>query len=148
METWIKIFDGGAYHLDVNADERTNLQLVLQGDTLLSKLYRAGMIPLTYSQQEFLLRGYHAELRQVTPTATQTIRFGGIWYPWDFYRMISEDWLGGAYEVAKSNGVLVLKKLSFRQGFSGPNGPIWYGEPGGVYHRTYIFEREYILELQ
>src|SRR6266576_1668300 len=111
METWLPIFEcaNGTVHVDVNADERTNLQLVIRGH-LLHSLYHAGMISLQYDQKEFVLRGYNAELQQLTPTYTYPANLGGVFYPWDFKKMISD--IGGTvYEVEKRDQSLVLKKL-------------------------------------
>src|SRR5438132_13859159 len=117
MENWLRIVTCDDAHVDVNADERTNLQLVVTG-RLLHRLYHAGMVSLHYDQREFLLRGYHSELLQVTPTATYPGNLGGVFYPWDFKKMIQQDWAGGAYELERRDGILVLKPLDCQAGYS------------------------------
>jgi hypothetical protein len=140
MEIWRRFFayENGAVHLDVNDGDRTNLQLVITGE-ILHSLYHAKMIYLEYDQKEFLLRGYHSELRQKTPTATYPEMLRGVFYPWDFDKLFSENTMGGngtVYEIERINADLVLKKGYRQSGSSRSHGP---------YHQTYYFDREYVL---
>lgn len=146
MEHWIKFFEceNGAVHLDVNADNRTNLQLVIAGEDLLSRLYRAQMIWLSYDQclaPQFLLRGEHAELKQLTPTATYPATLPGVFYPQDFRRFFFQslfDGNGTVIEIERQGSDLVLRN-GYRQ--AGTRG---HGH-NGVYHQTYYFPKEYML---
>jgi hypothetical protein len=145
-EVWSKILvcEDGTAVVDVNASDRTNIQLVLRGDDLLGRLYRADMINLKYGQQEFLLRGVHAELRQSTPTATLPVSLGGVFYPQDFKKMIWQDWNGSAVEVEVRGSELAIKKLHYTDGTSCTGS--FEGEcQGAVHHRTYYFDREFVL---
>lgn len=143
-ENWQKILtcENGAVHVDVNTDARTNLQLVIQGGDLLSRLYGAGMVSLQFGQQEYLLRGDHAELRQTSPTYTLPQSLGGVFYPWDFKKMIQQDWNGNAVELELRGDTLAFKKMHYTQGESCQS--YFEGEcQGGVMHRTYYFDREF-----
>ena len=145
-ETWHKILscENGAVSIDVNTADRRNLQLVVHGDALLGRLYQARMISLSYGQREWLVRGYHAELRQVSPTETEPQPLGGVFYPWDFKKMIEQDWNGGAYEIEARGSDLAFKLLHFTSGQSCAN--VFEGEcVGGVFHKTFYFDREYVF---
>lgn len=137
MEHWSPIYRHGTVHVDVNEDERTNLQLVIRGHHLLSALYHAGFIPLNYEQHEFALRGGHAELRQRTPTYTSPESLGGVFYPWDFRKLFMQDWVGTAYEAEPASDGLIFRRLYF----VGGHGPKWYSVPGQD-HRTYYTTHE------
>lgn len=151
-ENWQKIVscENGAVAVEVNTDERRNLQLVVRGDDLLGRLYRAGMIGLQYGQQEYLLRGDHSELRQTSDTETSPVSLGGVFNSRDFRKMIWQDWNGNAIEVERRGSDLFFKRLSYTQGTS-CNNPTEYGcgdpdgSPIGPHHRTYHFQKEYIL---
>jgi hypothetical protein len=136
--------EGGAVVVDVNGDQRTELQLVLKGDALLSRLHQAGLINLNYGQQEYVLRGTHAELRQVSSTETQPSGLGGVFYSNDFRKMIAE-WSGVAFEVEKRGSELALKHLAVNSGYSCPNEGGCYDSGGGTFHKTYVFLKEYVL---
>jgi hypothetical protein len=148
-ENWSQILscEKGAAVLDVNTDDRQYLQIVFRGDDILGKLYNAGMISLQYGQREYILRGSHAELKQVSPTATEPISLGGIFYPWDFKRFFSDTGLGSSFEIEPRGNELIFKKLNVRSGYSCD----FYDETDGIcrgnaaYHKTYYFEREYVL---
>jgi len=53
--------------------------------------------------------------------------------------MMQQDWDGGAYELERRDGILVLKRLHYQDGYSGS----YCGDGNGVYHRTYYFDREF-----
>lgn len=58
-ENWqpLIVCDDGAAVLDVNADARTNLQLVIRNQNILGYLHQVGAIALRYGQNELVLRG-------------------------------------------------------------------------------------------
>ncbi len=145
-ERWQKIVscENGAIHLDVNQDQRQNLQMVIKGEALLVPLYRAGMISLQYGQQEYLLRGDHAELRQTTPTETHPVSIGGVFNPHNFRKIFWQDWNGNAIEVELRGSELFFKRLQYSAGTSCSNENGCY-DGGGTSHRTYHFIKEYVL---
>jgi hypothetical protein len=57
---WIPVLrcDGGAAVLDVNRDERRNVQLVIRNNNILSYLYRSGAINLSWGQAEYIGGGW------------------------------------------------------------------------------------------
>lgn len=148
MEIWTKIFEceHGLVHIDVNADDRTNLQLVIRGHRLLGRLYNTKMIWLKYDQKEFLLRGYHSELKQETPTATFPKMLPGIFYPWDFYKFFHEEMFGSngrVIELERRGNDLVFKN-GYRQ--AGNSKTYYYHNYKYTHHQTYYFDREYVLK--
>jgi len=146
-ESWQKIVvcEGGAAYVDVNLGERTNLQLVIRGNEVLSRMYYGGFISLNYGQHEYLLRGYHAELKQVTPTVTQAQSLSGIFYPHDFKKMISEDWNGNAIEIELRGSELAFKKLSYTSGYSCSDPTGCYDGGSQTFHKTYSYQRAYVF---
>jgi hypothetical protein len=58
-ENWqpLVVCDGGAAVLDVNADSRTYLQLLIRNQNILSYLHQVGAVSLKYGQNELILRG-------------------------------------------------------------------------------------------
>ena len=146
-KTWQKILicEDGQVVVDVNLDERKNVQLVVRGDNLLRELHNAAMVSLQYGQHEWLIGGEHAELRQTTSTETYPISLGGIFYSHDFKKLIWEDWSGHAMEAELVGTTLALKKLSYSAGTKCD-----YEFEGecrrGTYYRTYSFEKEYIFQ--
>jgi hypothetical protein len=145
-ESWQKIVscENGAAVIDVNADERRNLQLVLRGNDLLSRLYDARMVSLQYGQQELVIRGWHSELRQTSPTYTRPELLNGVFAAADFRKMIQEDWNGNTVQVEMRGNDLAIQRLHYSAGESCEDTSS--GEcRGGVEHKTYYFDREYVL---
>lgn len=146
-ERWQKVFsceDGTAY-IDVNLDERRNLQLVFKGQDMLMRMKDAGFIWPNFGDQEAILRGIHAELKQVSSTITEPVSLGGVFYSHDFRKMISENG-ARSIEIEKQGSSLVLKYLEVRSGTSCEGGE-FEGEclqPKG--HKTYIYHYSYELK--
>jgi hypothetical protein len=89
--------ENGAAVIEVNANERQQLHIVFLGEEMLLKMRDAGIASPVFGDRTYVIRGQHAELRQVSPTVTRPISLGGIFYPQDFRKMIvdvgSSPWL-------------------------------------------------------
>lgn len=148
-ESWSPIFqcESGNVVIDVNSDDRQYLQIVFRGNEILGKLYNAGMISIQYGATEHLIRGKHAELKQVSPTATEPNSLSGIFYPWDFKKFYSDFGQASAVEFELRGTNLIFKRLNVTSGYSCD----FYDETDGlcrgnyVFHKTYYFEKEFIL---
>jgi hypothetical protein len=140
----IAVCENGAAVIDVNTDERRELQLVLRGNELLGRLYSAGMVGLQYGQQEVVIRGVHSELRQTSPTTTAPVSLGGVFNARDFRKMLANNGQAGMYEVEARGREVALKTLYIQSGTSCPI-PDDIECRGGVFHQTYIFQKEYVL---
>lgn len=137
-ERWERVLSLQGAHVDVNADSRTNLQLVIDDPALMDSLYREGYIDLRWRQSEWLVRGYHAELRQWSPTVTGRDLLPGVFYPQDFRRVIAE--VGATvYELERRPGGLLFKLLYVRSGYAG------YSMRSDNHHVTYVFEKERLI---
>lgn len=146
MEQWDNVLQLRGAHVDVNAHDRTNVQLVVNDSELMDRLYRDGFISIGWRQPEFLLRGFHAHLQQHSPTVTGPVLLPGIFYPHDFKKAISD--IGGngshtVYELERRLEGLLFKRLYVR---SGESGYFRHGM-GGPHqqHVTYVFERETLI---
>jgi hypothetical protein len=150
-ENWGKILscEGGAAYIDVNKDERRHLQLVVKGTDMLGKLSLFGAVSPKFGATEAVLRGDHAYLKQVSPTATQALLLNGIFYNHDFKQMYIDRGGNSVLLLVLQGSELVIKKLSYSNGYSCSNydetDGICRDPEGAVYHQTYYFEGEYVL---
>lgn len=135
--------EGGGVRIEVNDEERRNLQIVFTGECLLDRLYRAGMIWLEWEQKEFVLRGYHAELRQRTAIATYPESLGGVFFPWDFRKLFWEDASNWA-EFERRNGQVMFRRGTIAKG-SSHYSHYACSQNQDQYHQTYRTDREYVL---
>lgn len=146
-ESWQKIMtcEGGAVTIDVNGDERRQLQIVFRGVDMLRRMRDAGIISPNFGDTESLLRGVHfGGFRQVTATETQPEWLGGVFYPWDLRKIYIDRGSAGANEVEVRGSTILVKKYGINQGTSCPD---WNDMEcrGGVYHKTYVFSGEVAL---
>ncbi len=141
--------ENGQAYIDVDKNERRNLQLVFKGEDMLRRMRDAGFIAPQFGDKEKVIQGIHAELRQITPTETQPISLGGVFYPWDFKKMISESTYV-TFEIESHGSMLAVKFLSVTSGtrcidywtVDGNQECREYGD----YHKTYRLMNETILE--
>jgi hypothetical protein len=140
----IAVCENGSAVIDVNTDERREVQLVLRGNDLLGRLHNAGMVYLQYGQQEVVIRGVHSELRQTSPTTAAPASLGGVFNARDFRKMLANNGQYGMYEVEARGREVALKTLYIQSGTSCTGE--FEGEcQGAVFHQTYVFQKEYIL---
>jgi hypothetical protein len=144
-ESWHKIMscENGAVVIDVNQDERRALQIVFRGERMLRRMRDTGMIWPNFGDNESILRGVHADLRQVSPTETRPESLGGVFYTHDLKKIhISHGYTG--YEAEVRGSEVLFKKFGVNSGSSCPD---WNDMEcrGGVYHQTYVFAGEVAL---
>jgi hypothetical protein len=143
---WQKIYscENGVAYIDVNLNERRYLQLVFQGTDMLTKMRNAGFAWPQFGDTEFIHGGRHAEIKQISPTATEAVLMGGIYHSHDFKNFIAGGGDGGAIEAERKGDTLILRRYWIRAGTSCPE---WNDMEcrGGVYHKTWVFEAEYVL---
>src|SRR5262245_58128499 len=92
---WEKLLtcDGGTAVLDVNSDERRNLQLVIRDPNIIGYLDSVGVVDPAYNARELVLSGYVAHVDFGSPNGPRMLDypFGGkgIFDRHDFAEMIA-----------------------------------------------------------
>lgn len=148
-ESWESVLtcENGAVTVDVNRDERRNLQIVFRGEDMLLRLKNANMIHPNFGDREFVMRGTHAELHQVTATETEPSFLGGVFYPWDFRKMYIDMGQNAADSVERSGTSLSLKKFGIASGYSCDG--YYDGDltchGSSLFHKTYMYQGEYVF---
>ncbi len=140
----VLVCEGGAAVVEVNTSERRQVQVVFRGEDMLRRMRDAGFAWPKFGDQSYAIQGQHAELQPVSPTATQPVSLGGVFYPHDFRNMISErdaSAIGAEYRGSD----LILKRFEVTQGTSCTRNSDGECIADEVFHKTYFFKGEYSL---
>ncbi len=137
--------ENGKINMDVNTDERRELQLVIKDLALMKRLAAEGFINPKFGDQEYVISGGHLEIRQQTPTSSRPVSLGGVFYPHDFQKMISNHGNSG-FQVENRGRELALQPFWIRDGYSCAGGGMECfstHEGWDQYHNEYVFGKEY-----
>jgi hypothetical protein len=92
---WYKIYscDGGAGVLDLNANERRNLQFVIRDPNIIKFFNDTGVVHSSYGATELVLSGWtgYVDWGHTHGPVLHYQPYGGpgVFYPWDFQELIA-----------------------------------------------------------
>lgn len=147
-QNWTKVYscENGAAYIDVNQDERRNLQIVFRGEDMLLRMKGAGVVGPRFGDKEAAVHGIHAELRPITSYIAQPVSLGGVFYPWDFKKMIVEDANSPGtrvLEIEPQGSRLAIKVLYITTWCDNFDDHDYVCR--GNEHKTYNFDHQYFL---